>query len=613
MIALLIGLIFAAPVDIERSRASLEQGDVADAVEHARVAVNEEPANWRAQWVYADALHAAGLEHRVRAELEPVAQVDPQIAVILAWHKARIAESSAGAMARISEAGESAEALASLALGALALESGNAPVASTVLAEVDLPEALSVRLAAAIAQGEDREAGRLVDALIRRFPERPDLMSPLFGVPDARSPLRRAQRQALRHAAALGTSSEDAAVVYRARTLLVSAGDDEAAEPVVARLVRLGEPELPPRRGYSPVMRRTLARGLAMQRNPSIPQGPRDEMRDIGVAVAISLRDLGRIPEALAVWTSLREQVDDSELATAHARQMLRTGRADEAAEIAQEAVQLALLPSQTDRDRSAVRAWQHELATAHAVLAEALLSAERPDEALQPAVFASLLAPTDQHLRLRAAVFQVLGQDEAAWSSLAVAFALGGNEAGALEGSYPGVGFWGDAARDAAHRWSDETGAELPRRDVGNLPERPERPIVDAPFPSWTAQGTDFGSESLRGQVVVMAFWASWCGPCKRELPEMDAKAAEWERLGVKVVAVSTDDQRRDYDRYLTRNPLARITPVHGPEIGARMGVSALPTTWVIDREGIARHFHQGYGPQAIDVLDAEVRQLAR
>ena len=613
MIAWLIGMALAAPVDIERARAAIEQDDPDAAVEHARIAVSEEPANWRAQQVYAEALASAGLTHRIRAELGPIADVDQTVAVVLAWHEARTATSSATAMAAISEAGETEADVASLALGALAVEGGNAAVAQAVLQDNPLPEALSVRLDALRTAGQDAEAIRLARDIQQAYPERPDLLAPLFGRGEASRALRRARARAVRDAHDLGANTEDAATGYRARTLLVAAGEAEPAQDVVDRLVRLGEPRLPPRRSYSPAMRRGIARGLGMQRNPSLPEGPPDEVRDIGISVAVALRDMGRIPEALAVWEALREQGDDSELATAHARQIVRTGRAAEAIGPAQDAVALALQPHARDMDRSDVRAWQHELATAYAVLAEVYLLDEQPDAALEPAVMASLLAPTSEHLRLRAVAFRTLGHEEASWTSLAISDALGGLAQAQLETSYPGVGFWADAARDAAERWSDQTGAELPQRDANALPERPERPIVNAPFPEWRAEQADYGSADLEGDVVVMAFWASWCGPCKRELPALDEMAQEWRGIGVRVVALSVDDQRRDYDRYLSRHPLAHVTPVYAPGVGERLGIGALPTTWVIDREGIARIFHQGFSDDSAERLDEEVRELAR
>ena len=150
-------------------------------------------------------------------------------------------------------------------------------------------------------------------------------------------------------------------------------------------------------------------------------------------------------------------------------------------------------------------------------------------------------------------------------------------------------------------------------RREQPELPERPERPIVNARFPDWHAEQADFGSADLQGDVVILAFWASWCGPCKRELPELEEKAEAWRALGVRVVALSVDDARRDYDRYLARHPLAHVTPVYAPGVGERLGVGALPTTWVIDREGIARSFHQGFSDGSIQRLDDEVRELAR
>ena len=92
----------------------------------------------------------------------------------------------------------------------------------------------------------------------------------------------------------------------------------------------------------------------------------------------------------------------------------------------------------------------------------------------------------------------------------------------------------------------------------------------------------------SLRGEVVVLHFWASWCGPCRKELPQIQALHLDLARTGGRVVAVSIDQDRRNAADFAARH--APNLPVyHDPPDGlARtLDLPALPYTVVLDRDG--------------------------
>lgn len=106
----------------------------------------------------------------------------------------------------------------------------------------------------------------------------------------------------------------------------------------------------------------------------------------------------------------------------------------------------------------------------------------------------------------------------------------------------------------------------------------------------------------SLRGKVVVLDFWASWCTPCKKELPALDALAQRWAKEGRKdivVVAVNIDNDRSNAEKFLRAAKISasiRVLLDPGGSVAARYDLPTMPTSFVIDRKGIVRHVHAGY-----------------
>jgi cytochrome c biogenesis protein CcmG/thiol:disulfide interchange protein DsbE len=117
-------------------------------------------------------------------------------------------------------------------------------------------------------------------------------------------------------------------------------------------------------------------------------------------------------------------------------------------------------------------------------------------------------------------------------------------------------------------------------------------KPRVGDPAPHYVVHTFDkqeIDSATLKGQVVIINRWAMWCGPCKRELPELDTYYRAHGKDGLRVFAVTVDDTVPDYKltplSSLLAFPLAHS--VHGgfPEM------EGVPTNYVIDRNGIVRY----------------------
>lgn len=92
----------------------------------------------------------------------------------------------------------------------------------------------------------------------------------------------------------------------------------------------------------------------------------------------------------------------------------------------------------------------------------------------------------------------------------------------------------------------------------------------------------------SMRGQVVVVNFWASWCAPCRRELPRLDAFHREIKSQGARVIAVSIDQNADNAARFARSSRLSMPVAHDGPSGLAReLDLRSVPATVVLDRDG--------------------------
>ncbi len=137
--------------------------------------------------------------------------------------------------------------------------------------------------------------------------------------------------------------------------------------------------------------------------------------------------------------------------------------------------------------------------------------------------------------------------------------------------------------------------------------------PLPDLALTAWN--GKPLRLDSYRGKVVLLDLWASWCLPCKDELPALDALASRWRARGVEIVAVSLDEDRAAAEAFLRTRKRWELTLAHDPAgaVADRLQPPKMPTSYVIDRAGVVRHVNAGYQPGDIERLEAVLRDLAR
>lgn len=134
---------------------------------------------------------------------------------------------------------------------------------------------------------------------------------------------------------------------------------------------------------------------------------------------------------------------------------------------------------------------------------------------------------------------------------------------------------------------------------------------------PDFTLPSRDGDNQRLaeqRGNIVLVNFWASWCGPCREELPEMEALQQKYQDLGFTVLAVNVDDKPEKANVLL--DDIAVSFPVLFDSQGAvseLYDVSTMPTTVIVDRNGMARLTHKGYKSGDEAKYDKAIKLLMR
>ncbi|HTE41149.1 MAG TPA: TlpA disulfide reductase family protein [Steroidobacteraceae bacterium] len=101
----------------------------------------------------------------------------------------------------------------------------------------------------------------------------------------------------------------------------------------------------------------------------------------------------------------------------------------------------------------------------------------------------------------------------------------------------------------------------------------------------------------TLKGKVVLLDFWASWCGPCRQSFPWMGELQRRYGDAGLVVVAINLDQDRTLAAEFLTATP-AGFRIEYDPQgvLATKFGVTAMPTSVVIDRTGEVRERHRGF-----------------
>jgi len=129
--------------------------------------------------------------------------------------------------------------------------------------------------------------------------------------------------------------------------------------------------------------------------------------------------------------------------------------------------------------------------------------------------------------------------------------------------------------------------------------------------------KGRQVTLDGFKGKVVFVDFWASWCGPCKQEFPEINKFITKYKDKDVVVLAVNVDKQRSHVEEFLSKIPnlSEKITVVLDPDsrVVASYNARMMPTSFIIDKDGVVRYIHFGFNESDPSSWTAEIDGLLK
>ncbi|MEH6567641.1 MAG: TlpA disulfide reductase family protein [Halioglobus sp.] len=128
------------------------------------------------------------------------------------------------------------------------------------------------------------------------------------------------------------------------------------------------------------------------------------------------------------------------------------------------------------------------------------------------------------------------------------------------------------------------------------------------------SAGGENIRLSEYRGQVVLINFWASWCGPCRQEMPHLDAIHQKYQPMGFTVFGVNVEQDRKMADKILRDIPVSFPILFDDSNLVSELyDVDAMPVTVLVDRNGDIRFMHRGYKPGYEHEYEKQVRTLIK
>lgn len=141
---------------------------------------------------------------------------------------------------------------------------------------------------------------------------------------------------------------------------------------------------------------------------------------------------------------------------------------------------------------------------------------------------------------------------------------------------------------------WSGDSAVAAPRFTVDNI------------------YGGQISLDSLKGKVVYVDFWASWCGPCVKSFPFMEELQQKYADDGFVIVAINMDQNPDDAHAFLDAHPVTFLIGLDAAgDVAKKFGVFVMPSSYIIDREGLIQEAHTGFKSRDVEKIRSLVENL--
>ena len=132
--------------------------------------------------------------------------------------------------------------------------------------------------------------------------------------------------------------------------------------------------------------------------------------------------------------------------------------------------------------------------------------------------------------------------------------------------------------------------------------------------FTLHSVAGANLRLKEQRGQVVMLNFWASWCGPCRQEMPQLDRLYEKYHAAGFQLLGVNVDEDVRNATGVSSKLGLHFPVLLDTEKKVSRLyDLSTMPSTVLIDRDGRVRYIHRGYRDGYVQTYEDQIRELLR
>jgi peroxiredoxin len=125
---------------------------------------------------------------------------------------------------------------------------------------------------------------------------------------------------------------------------------------------------------------------------------------------------------------------------------------------------------------------------------------------------------------------------------------------------------------------------------------------------------GNEVTLSSMKGKVVFLTFWATWCPSCKEELPDLNTLQQKYADKGFTVISICIEPSDSIVANYLKKHPVT--FPVLVDKEGAAAETfrfSGLPASFLIGKDGLIRHKHSGYDKESFTLIEQEITDLLK